>query len=853
MRNEYVYEKSASAGELENAETSESEQKPLHGAVLCWTSIPPEQRDVMCATAQEMGAATKLDLTADVTHMIIGATDTPKYKYVARHRPEVKVLHPSWLDAVRATWVAGGEVDLAQLESQHRLPTLWQLNICVTGFNDLQERNDIAETIGANGATYHGNLTKHVSHLIAATPSGKKYEYAGQWGIKIVAIEWLMQSLERGMMLDEELYSPTMSPETRGLGATSFSKGQANEDSPSRKRKLQQGSKVQMGVEGKRKLRRTASTRLESQNSGIWADLGGGETSQSRTGAEWDEEQSTGSAKESLSVSRKDSYRPDTPQSQPTFTTGGPKVQHDINLIFDSCTFIIHGFDRRKTKILYDHLQSNGGKVTEPDGIEACINAGNTVTGIVPHEKTLQQSTESLHLDKKFLNALNFVTEFWVEKCIFAKEQIDRNATPLCQALDTFCIANLPDSMTLTPTAFSGIELLHLSKIVKLIGISYDETLRSTTSILICGSGSRPTPDKLRFAFDHGVPVVRDTWLWDTLQAGSAQVIEEYLLVGRQKARQTTERQRGSTNLKDTQPQARRPASPQTNRKRSPPPSSRSQPSRKDPRPQLELSKRQATPDHDHSDMRWSQPGSQPLRELSQNEANSRSQPSMNQKDKEASNTISFVTRDISFLTEDDEPFRPSPDNDVIRPPEDSEHLQPPEEGDTDQQQPIESEEPGEPEKPTETQQSRAALSDAIAQLRAHKRTISNSDHSPKNRRHRPLGRATSNPSSIGSRQDSLQQPPDPFEDEGFDDGFDTRRKKEEIPMPSQALGYEHEESKLMRERLLNKDASWDGEEENGLRRVESVGKVKDGTIAGAMKEAMGARKSRVAKPRAFV
>lgn len=83
-----------------------------------------------------MGAIHKLDLTSDVTHLIVGDSDTPKYKFVARERPDVKCLMPAWIDAVRDSWMNGGETETESLESQHRLPTFHGLRICVTGFDD---------------------------------------------------------------------------------------------------------------------------------------------------------------------------------------------------------------------------------------------------------------------------------------------------------------------------------------------------------------------------------------------------------------------------------------------------------------------------------------------------------------------------------------------------------------------------------------------------------------------------------------------------------------------------------------------------------------------------------------------
>lgn len=86
--------------------------------------------------AAQMGAIHKFDLTSDVTHLIVGDTDTPKYKFVAKERPDVKCLLPAWVEALRQLWTADVEPDMQALETRYTLPTLHNLRICVTGFED---------------------------------------------------------------------------------------------------------------------------------------------------------------------------------------------------------------------------------------------------------------------------------------------------------------------------------------------------------------------------------------------------------------------------------------------------------------------------------------------------------------------------------------------------------------------------------------------------------------------------------------------------------------------------------------------------------------------------------------------
>jgi hypothetical protein len=83
-----------------------------------------------------MGAQVKLDLTSDVTHLIVGNTNSAKYRYVAKAREDVKVLFPEWMHAVQKVWMAGEDVYTSKLEEQWTLPTFHGLKICLTGFDN---------------------------------------------------------------------------------------------------------------------------------------------------------------------------------------------------------------------------------------------------------------------------------------------------------------------------------------------------------------------------------------------------------------------------------------------------------------------------------------------------------------------------------------------------------------------------------------------------------------------------------------------------------------------------------------------------------------------------------------------
>ncbi|GJC81111.1 S-M checkpoint control protein rad4 [Colletotrichum liriopes] len=141
-----------------------------------------------------------------------------------------------WIDVVGELWMKDADIDFAALEREWQLKPLetcgdvvdpanpteakrGTLLLCMTGFDDPEQRTSIIDKITANGGAYTGDLTKRVSHLIVFKPEGKKYKAARAWNIRAVSLAWLEQSIERGMILDEQCFDPVLPPEEQGQGA----------------------------------------------------------------------------------------------------------------------------------------------------------------------------------------------------------------------------------------------------------------------------------------------------------------------------------------------------------------------------------------------------------------------------------------------------------------------------------------------------------------------------------------------------------------------------------------------------------------------------------------------------------
>ncbi|KAI9672451.1 MAG: hypothetical protein M1829_004530 [Trizodia sp. TS-e1964] len=487
-----------------------------------------------------MGAIIKRDLTSDVTHLIVGDIDTAKYKFVARERSDVRVMRPEWIEALRTIWIEGEEPDVVALEKEYQLPTFAGLKICLTGFGDPVERQALVDVINSNGATYHGDLTKLVTHLITNKTQGDKYKFARAWGIKVVAIEWLKDSLERGMTLDEELYNPLKPTEERGIGAWIRRSPSLSSLGKHARDKSDSQLMLDHAQNPRRKLRRTASAKLQGQDSGIWDDIvGGGFTSKKEAPAknEWEDHQRSNRAAEETRTSRgterpadgvqkvstreKENIEPGTqPDTLPTAqlnTKGG---------IFSNGKFHLYGFDERQTSILKSHLVSNGAKIVSSIAQLTQNTQSEALSSIllIPHDLAPRHRP----LIPASLNPVSIVTEMWVEKCLYGRVFINPQEDAACRPFPLFPLPGF-QNLTIASTAFTGVDLMQLPKILSLMGATYAEYLSASSSVLLCGHLPSKSA-KLKHAFEWNVPAISAQWLWACVEAGRKLPFDDYLV-----------------------------------------------------------------------------------------------------------------------------------------------------------------------------------------------------------------------------------------------------------------------------------------------------------------------------------
>jgi DNA replication regulator DPB11 len=133
--------------------------------------------------------------------------------------------------------------------------------------------------------------------------------------MKVVSLEWFEQSLERGMVLDESFYLPTIPVEERGNGAWD----RREFSSPAIGKRTRDAEPSQALNPFRRKLRRAASTKMGSQSEALWAGI---------TAASFERQQDDGDDWTEVSLVKQDTPREHTPPTDPQYPTapeeGGP-------------------------------------------------------------------------------------------------------------------------------------------------------------------------------------------------------------------------------------------------------------------------------------------------------------------------------------------------------------------------------------------------------------------------------------------------------------------------------------------------------------------------------------------------
>lgn len=408
----------------------------------------------------------------------------------------------AWIEVLSELWKNDDEIDFFTLQKQYQLKTFERrgteigapdnsresLLICLTGFGD--QRDEIAAKVEANGGSYTGDLTRRCTHLIVNKPEGKKFTAAKSWQIRTVTLEWVEQSIARGMILEEDKFDPLLPPSEQGVGAW------IKKDP--RKQTMAKRSRSDIGTEdGARKLRKTASMKLNSQRDNLWGDILGSRSKATKYSFAQESE---------LEVKQEDRSQRPVQESQG---------------IFANCIFYIHGFTPQRTSVLSQTVVSLSGTIASK--LDAA-SASDTSTRFLIVPQTSQPETHPTVPEN-----VQIVTEFYVEKCLHNRQFYPPQEThALGRPFPQFPIPGFEDLIICT-AAFTGIELSQVVRGISQLGAKFDEQFRKTASVLVCKSLQAMRKEKLKLALSWSVPVVSADWLWECISTGFLAPIEHFI------------------------------------------------------------------------------------------------------------------------------------------------------------------------------------------------------------------------------------------------------------------------------------------------------------------------------------
>ncbi|KAI1435133.1 hypothetical protein GGR50DRAFT_658680 [Xylaria sp. CBS 124048] len=517
--------------------------RPFRGVVLCCTNIEADQRSEIAQRISDMGGVHKYDLTLDVTHLIVGDYNTPKYRHVAKERPDIKPMAAGWIEAVRRLWVEDQEMDFAALEEQWKLRTFEsaghipnsplssehehahehererpRLVCCLTGFEDNNVRAMIEHKVNSNGGIYVADLSRRVTHLIVAKPEGKKYAAARRWDVRCVTIEWLHDSVERGMILNEACYDPTLPPEE--IGKDAWSRRDTRQIILGKRSR--EGSAA-LSEAGRRKLRKSASMRMNSQNNDIWGDIlnqSAGEPSRP--------DRSSTPATPVLANSVSSDIENSRPKAQPAIPSIAPQSGNITwpaadKGVFTSCRFYVYGFPEPKKQVLLNFLTSHGGQLSSSlvDG----VSLGGSEPLSQRYLLVPQASPPNSYPEPP--DDVHVVTEFFIERCIHNKTLFSPTDHVLGRPFSRFPIEAFR-KLTICTAGFVNEQLNQVEKTVTQLGATYSEKLNRQVTLLLCPDLRSLREQKRDLAVYHNIPVINVEWLWQCITKGSSMSWEPF-------------------------------------------------------------------------------------------------------------------------------------------------------------------------------------------------------------------------------------------------------------------------------------------------------------------------------------
>lgn len=373
----------------------------------------------------------------------------------------------------------------------------------------------IIDKIKANGGDYTGDFSKLVTHLIVHQPQGKKYAAARAWNTHTVALKWVDDSIERGIILDEKCYDPVLPEEDLGKGAWNM---RVNRRSFLGKR--QRAATLTKPEEGRRKLRKTASIKLNSQRENMWGEILG-QPSAEQSASHHIEEPTQPLPNDSML------RRPIESVSQVAESTGRSRASsfggqtNRGDTVFASCGLHVFGFSQQQTEILINTVSSLRGTIAASIG-DLTSSEGLSHRFVIVPQSAVPASHPLLP------DGVEAITECFIERCLHRRMLLNPRDHVIGRPFPVFPIEGF-DKLSICTAGFTDVDLLQVDRATRQLGAKFEERFNAQCSLLVCTSLDGVRKQKLDLALIWRVPVVKANWLWECISQGKKLPIKDFM------------------------------------------------------------------------------------------------------------------------------------------------------------------------------------------------------------------------------------------------------------------------------------------------------------------------------------
>ncbi|KAL3232503.1 DNA replication regulator DPB11 [Nakaseomyces bracarensis] len=482
--------------------------RPFARITFCCTGLDEPLFKSISKKILKLGGLLSYDLTSQVNVLIVGDVQrrTDKYEFAVRNRADMVFLDCNAVLELYHLWLAGEDITydskgkdhsmsgvsgdqptrmLDLLRRRHTLAPMTDYVVFIGRINNSDEANvkELEELCS------HMNCCKCISKhfmsdakrkfagkqvvFITDEPHGVRVEAARKDGIPVIHQKWLLDCYKRNATLQYDPYYllefAVHIEDFKEIGRDSCDCW----DDLDNFNVITNNSRLIPEEDEEEVLRKkSVSKRLKPHGDKLWQKV---------------MNKDAPGTSNHLSTSALENDIPIIKEEEDRF---------DSNAIFTGIKFQVHkSFKEEHSMILRKVILQNGGDTVEESESSRCIL-------VLPSSKPLDELNEMIDEQKHTV-----VTEFFIERCLHYKKlllPIDCWSSPFMATNNFKILCNrksnkLGDPFVVSITGFSGVELLHLVKMLKALepmGIKYSEYLDKSTDLLLVNLAVLPSITK---------------------------------------------------------------------------------------------------------------------------------------------------------------------------------------------------------------------------------------------------------------------------------------------------------------------------------------------------------------------